>query len=110
MINLTPLSTLYNSLILKGLKFNNFLARNCKPSIYRALEKRVESQVHLVKQFYDYKNEKQLWTGDWLIYGKYNGENYYLMFSPHGKGRKDDNSIFNTMEAKCKNQFPFLFT
>ena len=42
---LTPLSTLYNSLILKGLKFNNFLAKNCKPSIYRALEKRVESQV-----------------------------------------------------------------
>ena len=47
MINLTPLSTLYNSLILKGLKFNNFLAKNCKPSIYRALEKRVESQVNL---------------------------------------------------------------
>ena len=44
---LTPLSTLYNSLILKGLKFNSFLAKNCKPSIYRALEKRVESQVKL---------------------------------------------------------------
>ena len=42
----TPLSTLYNSLILKGLKFNSFLAKNCKPSIYRALEKRVESQVY----------------------------------------------------------------
>ena len=42
---ITPLSTLYNSLILKGLKFNSFLAKNCKPSIYRALEKRVESQV-----------------------------------------------------------------
>ncbi len=41
----TPLSTLYNLLILKGLKFNSFLAKNCKPSIYRALEKRVESQV-----------------------------------------------------------------
>ena len=45
----TPLSTLYNSLILKGLKFNNFLAKNCKPSIYRALEKRVESQVIIIK-------------------------------------------------------------
>jgi hypothetical protein len=44
----TPLSTLYNSLILKGLKFNNFLAKNCKPSIYRALEKRVESQVQII--------------------------------------------------------------
>jgi hypothetical protein len=44
-VSLTPLSTLYNSLILKGLKFNNFLAKNCKPSIYKALEKRVESQV-----------------------------------------------------------------
>ena len=47
MDSFTPLSTLYNSLILKGLKFNNFLAKNCKPSIYRALEKRVESQVIL---------------------------------------------------------------
>jgi hypothetical protein len=46
-IYFTPLSTLYNSLILKGLKFNSFLAKNCKPSIYRALEKRVESQVFL---------------------------------------------------------------
>ena len=31
------------------LKFNNFLAKNCKPSIYRALEKRVESQVIIMK-------------------------------------------------------------
>ena len=46
---LTPLSTLYNSLILKGLKFNNFLAKNCKPSIYKASEKRVESQVYKAK-------------------------------------------------------------
>ena len=45
---ITPLSTLYNSLILKGLKFNSFLAKNCKPSIYRALEKRVESQVFII--------------------------------------------------------------
>ena len=45
---ITPLSTLYNSLILKGLKFNSFLAKNCKPSIYRALEKRVESQVTII--------------------------------------------------------------
>ena len=47
---ITPLSTLYNSLILKGLKFNSFLAKNCKPSIYRALEKRVESQVISIKK------------------------------------------------------------
>ncbi|VWX29494.1 hypothetical protein ENHY17A_110007 [Moraxellaceae bacterium 17A] len=47
-IKYTPLSTLYNSLILKGLKFNNFLAKNCKPSIYKALEKRVESQVKYI--------------------------------------------------------------
>ena len=46
---ITPLSTLYNSLILKGLKFNSFLAKNCKPSIYRALEKRVESQVEFTQ-------------------------------------------------------------
>ena len=53
-VNFTPLSTLYNSLILKGLKFNNFLAKNCKPSIYRALEKRVESQVNFKNTNGDY--------------------------------------------------------
>ena len=50
-ICITPLSTLYNSLILKGLKFNSFLAKNCKPSIYRALEKRVESQVCILLEY-----------------------------------------------------------
>ena len=55
-ITYTPLSTLYNSLILKGLKFNNFLAKNCKPSIYRALEKRVESQVTYTKMIKNYSD------------------------------------------------------
>ena len=88
----------------------NLLSENNKLYVIDSKQSLDKVIHHLVKQFYDYKNEKQLWTGDWLIYGKYNGENYYLMFSTHGKGRKDDNSIFNTMEAKCKNQFPFLFT
>ena len=39
-------------MILKGLKFNSFLAKNCKPSIYRALEKRVESQVLLIISYW----------------------------------------------------------
>ncbi len=58
----TPLSTLYNSLILKGLKFNSFLAKNCKPSIYRALEKRVESQVKNIKNYsaHDKKTKKSV--------------------------------------------------
>ena len=55
-ITYTPLSTLYNSLILKGLKFNSFLAKNCKPSIYRALEKRVESQVTYLIKYKDFVN------------------------------------------------------
>ena len=61
---ITPLSTLYNSLILKGLKFNSFLAKNCKPSIYRALEKRVESQVS------DYKISTVLEFGLGIAFGK----------------------------------------
>ena len=56
----TPLSTLYNSLILKGLKFNNFLAKNCKPSIYRALEKRVESQVIFINLIEARKNFNEI--------------------------------------------------
>jgi hypothetical protein len=54
-------------LILKGLKFNNFLAKNCKPSIYRALEKRVESQVYKeIFTFFEVKkafNQAQFFDG-----------------------------------------------
>lgn len=94
---------------LKQRDFKNLLSSNNEFYMIESKQSLDKKSRDFVKLFYSYKNEKQLWTGDWLIYGEYNGENYYLMFSPHGKGRRDDKSIFNTIKSECETQFPFLF-
>lgn len=60
------------------------------------------------KQFDDISNAKA-WTGDWVIYAKHNGSNYYLMLVTHSEPGDDTDLIYYEIEEKCKNQFPFLF-
>jgi hypothetical protein len=47
-------------------------------------------------------------TGDWIIFAKYNGDNYYLDLSSHEEGLDADR-----LALKLKNgnimEFPFLF-
>ena len=75
-------------MILKGLKFNNFLAKNCKPSIYKALEKRVESQVYLINTYQN--TNKKLPNSLADLNKNFNGndlkESYCDMFEPELKG------------------------
>lgn len=62
----------------------------------------------VAKQFDDI-NSAKAWTGNWVIYAKYNGANYYLMVVTHSKPGEDTDPIYYELEDKCKNQFPFLF-
>lgn len=43
-------------------------------------------------------------TGEWIIFAKENGENYYLCISPHTSG---DENIANNVKV-CAHEFPFL--
>ena len=43
-------------------------------------------------------------TGEWIIFAKENGENYYLCISPHASG---DENIANHVKV-CAHEFPFL--
>jgi hypothetical protein len=63
----------------------------------------------MISQQYEDITEKKLWTGDWLIYAKYNGLNYYLMLSKHSKLGEDTDPIYLKMKDKCNDQYPFLF-
>ncbi|BBA70045.1 hypothetical protein YM18_1510 [Geobacter sulfurreducens] len=46
-------------------------------------------------------------TGEWIIFGKHDGKNYYLSVASHDEG---DAVIFNRIQQYCVPQFPFLFS
>lgn len=48
--------------------------------------------------------EKKL-TGEWIIFARHNGENYYLCLGGHNWG---DNYIFARIREVCLQEFPFL--
>jgi hypothetical protein len=49
-------------------------------------------------------------TGDWLIYAKHEGRNYYLDLATHEEGLDANvNTFFNKLKNGSKSEFPFLF-
>ncbi len=49
--------------------------------------------------------DKQI-TGEWIIFAKHEGRNYYLTLASHKEG---DQNIYNRIVNYCSSQFPFLF-
>ena len=49
-------------------------------------------------------------TGDWIVYAKYNGFNYYLDLATHAEARRrGDAAIFEKVRHSSRAEFPFLF-
>lgn len=49
-------------------------------------------------------------TGDWIIFHKHNGENYYLAVVDHCvRGRENDQSLYDWLHMSCAWEYPFLF-
>lgn len=48
-------------------------------------------------------------TGEWIVFAKHNGQNYYLTLASHPSDRgTGDQNIFNEIKAMAYAQFPFL--
>jgi hypothetical protein len=45
-------------------------------------------------------------TGDWIIFGKHGGANFYLDLATHDEG---DDAIMTKLHRGCATEFPFLF-
>jgi len=44
-------------------------------------------------------------TGEWIVYAKHDGNNYYLSL---GKHNDDDTNLRDEIEASCRAEFPFV--
>lgn len=50
-------------------------------------------------------------TGDWIIYGKHEGANYYLDLATHEEGSKERAaSLYDKLRKGCFAEFSFLFS
>jgi hypothetical protein len=54
---------------------------------------------------------KRGFTGDWIIYGKHEGRNYYFDLASHEEGESQNaDALYGKLKSGCAAEFPFLFT
>jgi hypothetical protein len=82
----------------------DIMAETDDPAI---IAKKIAERI-VPQQFDDITNKKS-WTGDWVIYAKYEGKNYYLMICKHSSQGEDTDHLYYEMKEKCGSQYPFLF-
>lgn len=47
-------------------------------------------------------------TGEWIIFGKHEGRNYYLGLASHKEGRNPER-LLKTLKQNCEAEYPFIF-
>lgn len=58
--------------------------------------------------FEERENQGKL-TGEWIVFAKHNGQNYYLTLSVHPSDRSTgDQKLFDEIQSMAYSQFPFL--
>jgi len=51
------------------------------------------------------RTEANKLTGEWIVFAKHGGQNYYLSLETHATG---DEEVFRRIETMCYPEFPFL--
>ena len=49
-------------------------------------------------------------TGDWIIFAKHEGQNFYLGLATHDEGHDDPGALYQKLRGGSAFEFPFLFT
>lgn len=76
---------------------------NKSPIVTESMIRELSHRV-TVEPFEQRAAEGQL-TGEWIVFAKHEARNYYLCLATHGT---EDQSIYNSIQAACWPQFPFL--
>jgi hypothetical protein len=56
------------------------------------------------------RGQERRQTGDWIIFGKNDGKNYYLDLATHNEGKRENaETLFEKIKKSCAAEFPFIF-
>jgi hypothetical protein len=65
--------------------------------------------ANAVINVYAERSRNQSLTGEWIIFAKHEGKNYYLSLASHDEVRSDPGSFYERIKQGCSGEFPFLF-
>jgi hypothetical protein len=66
-----------------------------------------ELSHRVVSESFEAREQEGKLTGEWIVFAKHDGKNYYLTISTHNTG---DEVIYEQIKSVCFPQFPFLAT
>jgi hypothetical protein len=58
---------------------------------------------------YEERSKKNRRTGEWIVFSKHNGKNYYLFISNH-TSKEEDQDVHGFFKILCEHEFPFLLS
>lgn len=67
----------------------------------------IEIAREIVTGAFEQRSERQALTGEWIVFAKHDGQNYYLRACKHSDP-SNDQKLYNEIEQACFRQFPFL--
>lgn len=69
-----------------------------------------ELSTRLTVEQFEQRADQQKLTGEWIVFAKHNGQNYYLTISRHtdSKRPEEDKALFWEIDQICYREFPFL--
>ena len=73
----------------------------CTPDMLNRLTQR------LVNDALEQRTDAGKLTGEWIVFAKHEGQNYYLSLETHLTG---DDEVYRRLETMCFPQFPFLLS
>jgi len=91
---------------LRGGKLGELINNVMDPSNATITEEMISELAHRItnEPIENRANDQRL-TGEWIVFAKENGMNYYLCLSTHNT---DDQKIANRIREHCIREFPFL--
>lgn len=98
-----------------GLEFENSLKFNALCKRIAEEEEKSPSEVRWQGRLahamtigaYEERATKNRLTGEWILFAKHNGKNYYLCISIHTSGEEDQH-VHDFLKTLCEHEYLFL--
>jgi len=89
----------------KGREFSRIVKSRHNPDTNVPPQEIAANIARDVTQLYADRARAQELSGEWIVFAKHEGKNYYLTLAAHYEG---DDQIFARIRDGCVGEFPFL--
>jgi hypothetical protein len=90
-------------------ELKKIIGKNFDPTTANFSPENIPKIAKAVTNIYADRSHKQRLTGEWIIFAKHEGRNYYLCLATHDEAKNYPADLFERIKLGCSYEFPFLF-